>query len=316
LKKSVQIEDRGETRTVKEEFLPITLAPGESSEIIENSAATEPALQDTGGIIQYDSNLLPVEIRDVKGAGTGDDVVIQTSSAKIDRPTDAQIAFIEPHGSSDGGPMMPQIEAAITGGPLTLDVEWSLEVKYDRGNGLRTARNQSEDTVTFPAVTKKVDEVWRIYQESSWAEKLSSNGFFGGHAVLKMKIGSTEQQFHFRIGGKNPQAAKAKQYIESLADCAPNQTLWFAYAIAKSESKDYNGSGSRYNQFLSLPQNPRDNGFPLFGDDDSGPGGYGMFQVTGNVQSQLTDIPCGSHSTPMAMGQRSSFWLPHSTLTN
>ena len=64
LKKSVQIEDRGETRTVKEEFLPITLAPGESSEIIENSAATEPALQDTGGIIPYDS-LLPIDIEEV-----------------------------------------------------------------------------------------------------------------------------------------------------------------------------------------------------------------------------------------------------------
>jgi hypothetical protein len=188
--------------------------------------------------------------------------------------------------------MMPQIEAAISGGPSTLDVEWSLEVKYDRGNGSRTARNQPQDTVTFPAVTKKANEVWRLYQESSWTEKLSSNGFFGGHAVLKMKIGSTEQHFHFRIGGKNPQPANAKQYIESLADCAATQTLWFAYAVAKSESKDYNGSGSRYNQFLRLPQNPRDNGFPLWGNDGgTSPGGYGMFQVTGNVQDSTANIP-------------------------
>jgi hypothetical protein len=107
-----------------------------------------------------------------------------------------------------------------------------------------------------------------------------------------MKIGSTEQQFHFRIGGKNPQAANAKQYIESLADCAPTQTLWFAYAVAKSESKDYNGSGSRYNQFLRLPQKPRDNGFPLWGNDGgTSPGGYGMFQVTGNVQDSTANIP-------------------------
>lgn len=188
--------------------------------------------------------------------------------------------------------MMPQIEAAISGGPSTLDVEWSLEVKYDRGNGSRIARNQPEDTVIFPTVTKKANDVWRVYQETSWTEQLSSNGFFGGHAVLKMKIGSTEQQFHFRIGGKNPEPARARQYIEGLTDCGPTGSLWFAYAIARSESKDYNGSGSRYNQFLRLPQNPRDNGFPLWGNDGgTRPGGYGMFQVTGNVQDSESNIP-------------------------
>jgi hypothetical protein len=107
-----------------------------------------------------------------------------------------------------------------------------------------------------------------------------------------MKIGSTEQQFHFRIGGKNPQPANAKQFIESLSNAGPQGSLWFAYAIAKSESRDYNGSGSRYNQFLRLPQNPRDNGFPLWGDDGgSTPGGYGMFQVTGDASSNTANIP-------------------------
>lgn len=239
----------------------------------------------------WEFDLLPIELRDVKGTGTGDDVAIQTASAKIDRPTDAQIAFIEPHGSSDGGPIMPQIEASIAGGPSDMDVEWSLEVKYDRGNGERIGRNQAEDTVTLPAVTKKANEVWRVYQESAWTETLSSKGFFGGHAVLKMKIGSNQQKFHFRIGGKNPEPNRAKQFIQTLTDCGPTGSLWFAYAIAKSESRGYNGSASRYNQFLRLPQNPLDNGLPLFGDDDSGPGGYGMFQVTGNVASSSANIP-------------------------
>jgi hypothetical protein len=136
---------------------------------------------------------------------------------------------------------------------------------------------------SFQTVTGDTWKIWEAY---------ANEIFFGGEATLTYKLmtGATEtftpQTIKFRIGGKNPTPARAKTYIESLPNAGPQGNLWFAYAIAKSESQDYNGEGSRYNQFLRLPQNPIDNGRPLFGDDrnedgtPNGPGGYGMFQVT------------------------------------
>jgi hypothetical protein len=238
--------------------------------------------------------LLPVEIRDVKGAGAGDDVVIQNASAKIDRPTDAQIAFIEPHGGFGDMPMMPQLEASIPGGPANLDVEWSLEVKWNRGNGAVLP----EDTVNVPyagfTVTKKANEVWKIYEDSWWENALTLNGFFGGHAVLKMKIGTTEQQFHFRIGGKNPDDNKCKAHITAQQNAGPSGALWFAYAVAKHESKGKNTAAGTdiYNQFYELPRHTRDVGFPTWNPDDPpSAGGYGVFQVTGDVNGSHINIP-------------------------
>jgi len=68
---------------------------------------------------------------------------------------------------------------------------------------------------------------------------------------------------------------------------------------AKSESKDYNGEGTRYNQFWQLPDGPTNKntrrvhaGRPVWGNDGgTTPGGYGIFQVTGNATDATADIP-------------------------
>jgi hypothetical protein len=242
--------------------------------------------------------LIPVEVRDIKDStNTGDDVTITPwDTATQTNPTDANIAWIEPHKSAtDAAPRMPQLELKITGLPATMTIQAKIEVQYNRGNGARAARNQAEDRVRIPAdgsFQTVAGDTWRIW------EAYASETFFGGAATLTYKLmtGTTEtlapQTIRFRVGGRNPDAARARTHIESLTDCGPTGSLWFAYAIARSESQDYNGSGSRYNQFLRLPQNPRDNGFPLWGNDGgTRPGGYGMFQVTGNVQDSEVNIP-------------------------
>lgn len=242
--------------------------------------------------------LLPIEIelRDIKGhANTGDDVTIANWNT-AQNIAENNIAWIEAHTSAaDDAPRMPQLEFQISNLPQSSTIEAKLEVKYDRGNGTRTARNQAEDTVKIPSdgSFKQVSgDTWQIWSE------YQNKDFFGGNATLtyRLKSGSTEilpeTKIDFRIGGKNPDDAQCQAYIESLPDAGPNGSLWFAYAIAKSESKDYNGQGSRYNQFLELPTHTQDVGRPLWGNDGgTTPGGYGMFQVTGNASDSTADIP-------------------------
>ena len=102
--------------------------------------------------------------------------------------------------------------------------------------------------------------------------------------------GTTEtlgpQIIRFRIGGKNPTPARARSFIETLPNAGPQGTVWFSYAIAKTESKDYNDygttTGTRYNQFLTHPIRwGQSLGRPVWGNDGGNrPGGYGMFQVS------------------------------------
>ncbi len=242
--------------------------------------------------------LLSVELIDIKDStNSGDDVIITPwNTATQSNPSDSNIAWIEPHRSgTDSAPRMPQLQLRINGLPAASTIQAKIEVHYTRGNGSRAARNQAEDRVKIPAdgsFQTIVGGTWKIW------EAYATEKFFGGEATLtyKLKAGVAEilapQVIRFRIGGKNPDAERARTYIESLADCNSTGSLWFAYAIARSESQDYNGNGSRYNQFLRLPQNPRDNSRPLWGNDGGvRPGGYGMFQVTGNVADSEVNIP-------------------------
>ncbi len=242
-----------------------------------------------------------VEIKDVKAPGAGDDVIIQAATqepATNKTYTEAEIAWIEPHGGfASTLPEMPQLEVRVPGLAASTIVEWSFECNYNRGNGSRTARNQFADRVQIPSVQTSGDQPWRIYQDSRWTAELNFDGFFGGDAIVTLKIGTQETKFYFRIGGKNPQPASAKPFIESLPNAGPQGNLWFAYAVAKSESRAYNDHGSvtgtRYNQFLTHPARWAQNlGRPLWGNDGgTTPGGYGMFQVTGNAASSTADIP-------------------------
>ena len=178
-------------------------------------------------------------------------------------------------------PRMPQLEFRIPGLEQGVTLEAKLEVQYNRGNGTRTAMNQAVDRVSIPssgAYTQVTGDTWQIW--SSY----QTESFFGGDATLTFKLtkGSNEvlppQTINFRIGGKNPDDARCKIYIESRLDAGPMGNLWFAYAIAKHETKAQNRDNLYYNQFNELLPHI---GRPMFGDDRNrdgtprGPGGYG-----------------------------------------
>ena len=230
--------------------------------------------------------LLPLELKDIKGSGEADDVVIQTQLQQQQDPTPASIAWIEPHLVQDNGPQMPQLEARFTG---AMNVEWKLDVKYDRGNGQRVSRNQPEDIITIPAtgfVSQSTTQPWRIYQEADWTSQINNNGFFGGSATLTVRPqGQREQRFYFRIGGKSPDNVLARHFVDAQA--TPQE--WFSYAIAKHETGEYRYAGSLYNQFRSKPKAGQV-GLPTW-NLESGPGGYGIFQITGSPTNSDSNIP-------------------------
>ena len=101
----------------------------------------------------------------------------------------------------------------------------------------------------------------------------------------------------FYIGGKNPDDARCKTFITQTTVQVQQPMSWFAYAIAKHESKDYNATGSRYNQFWDT--SGRFGGVDhLAGEvlwvnnpNEAPPKGFGIFQVTGNASDNTADIP-------------------------
>jgi hypothetical protein len=270
----------------------------------------EPPVAQMGEVNVVD--LLPVEVRDIKDpADTGDDVPI-TNWDTAQTIADNNIAWIEAHASAtDAAPRMPQLELRIPGLGQGMTIEAKLEVKYERGNGARhpsrTDKDGNTDTVRIPSdnsYQQVAGDTWQIWNDYP----LQDEGFFGGDATLTYRLmnGQTQvlapQTIRFRIGGKNPAPARARQFIETLNNAGPQGSLWFAYAIAKSESKGYNGRGTRYNQFYQLPRDASDThlqatrrthaGRPLWGNDGgTTPGGYGMFQVTGTASEQTANIP-------------------------
>jgi hypothetical protein len=152
-------------------------------------------------------------------------------------------------------------------------------------------------------VTEALDGAVEIYDNSKWKSELQQKGFFGGDAELTFQLLNTDGStlgdvttWKFYIGGKNPDDAKCKAFIDRSATSA-HGNMWFAYAIAKSESKDYNGEGSRYNQFWDKASRfakiEHKAGEVLWANnpDEDPPKGFGMFQVTGNKYNEKADIP-------------------------
>lgn len=214
---------------------------------------------------------------------------------------ETNIAWIQAHSAPSNAPTMPRLELRVDGLSEGITFQAKLDVQYQRGNGARTNRNQVEDTVMVPAnggfQTVTNDTVWRIWPA------YTNLPFFGGDSTVTFQMmnggspSGPSQTIRFRIGGRNPEPARARAYIESLPNAGPTNSLWFAYALAKHETANVNNyktnNHTRYNHFLQLPANPRDVGRPTWGSKDGPgkPGGYGLFQVTGNVTSPTNDIP-------------------------
>lgn len=233
-------------------------------------------------------------------------------------------------------PEMPRLVARIAGDlpGTTLTARWRLRVNYIRGNGARPAQPPpATDTVHIPALNQGTPQwsapiafnsEWRIFQDPDWINEIAQNGFFGGSAELFVWVtgqaqpAATQPPFlRFTIGGANPDDWRCRRYIDQQAPIAAtnrvNTTnqglganpiavgtgLWFAYAIAKSETQGYNDRGliqnTRYNAFWEKARHqgrPRTIGHPIWNNDGVGlPGGYGLFQVTGTIADPLAIIP-------------------------
>lgn len=236
-------------------------------------------------------SLQTVDIIDVKDhSNEGDDVVISnwTSGQK---PTDANVAWIEAHKSAtDDAPRMPQLVFNVSSLPQFATLEAKLLVEYERPY----AGKQADDTVLVPtngafqSVTHGRWEIWSEY---------TNIPFFGGDATLTYKInGGAEKTIKFTIGGRNPDDARCKAYTQGRSN-AP----WYAYAMEKHESQAYNTG--YYNQFWDRNGNssPINNGVNYTftrGDalvvrspGETGVGGTGLAQVTGAGGNKTVSAP-------------------------
>ena len=265
-------------------------------------------------------NLLPVELVDTKDkvfddlAPQGTTITAAMRDVNIEPKKDADdknpksIAWIDPHGSEGtvDAPDMPQLALRFRGTEqMSIKIKWKLEVIYDRprGNSPDEQRIKEQDEVFIPKKSEG-SQPWKeevltgavkFFDHPDWNTELQEKGFFGGEAkltyqLLKADGGAlgSEETMLFSIRGKNPDPAKCKDYIDDNASSA-HGNMWFAYAIAKSESSAFNPE-RRYNQFWErtgrYDKRPHKQGEPTWGHhDEESAGGFGLFQVTGRVQN-------------------------------
>lgn len=223
------------------------------------------------------------------------------------------IAWITGNTGLSNSPEMPNLSVELGNGRSDIMVSWRFECAYKRGNGYRKSYiddfSQASDLVKIPAngqftTQKPGNETWYINNEPEWQNQLDTNGFFGGLAKVFMKVNNEAEVevARFRIGGKNPDEAVARAYIDQIAGAE----FWYAYGIAKHETHTRvreNGRDRYYNHFYTTFRSSKigDNaidmswaawaqGWPLYNLDRSystktgykqnGAGGYGMFQLT------------------------------------
>jgi alpha-tubulin suppressor-like RCC1 family protein len=253
--------------------------------------------------------LVPVELTD-NNKRAQDSLIIPKQD--LDERNEKSVAWIDPHGdvSAPDAPVMPQLVLRFPGtDTMELKIKWKLRVEHKRRNG----RVVAADTALIPAVGENGDQSWteevldgtlEIYTNLGWTNELQQNGFFGGNAELTYQLlrsdGTAlgnEEKMLFYIGGKNPDDAKCKVFITQTATQVQQPMAWFAYAIARHESKGYNGVDSRYNQFWDKAGRfggvDHEPGEVLWVNNpgEKAPKGFGILQVTGNIVDESADIP-------------------------
>ena len=244
------------------------------------------------------------------------DVTIEPK-ATVDEQNERSIAWIEPHGADDGSnaPDMPQLALRFQGTEqMGLKIKWKLEVIYNRPRGTNPneAQIKAQDEVFIPKKAEGnqpwkeevLDGAVEFFNHPDWLAELQEKGFFGGEAKLTYQLlkadGSalgTESTMLFSIGGKNPDDDLAKDYIDAQATTADARLTRLSYAVGRHESKGYNGAASRYNQFWEgyarRFRHDHKRGHPLWckAPSESSAGGFGIFQITGNLSSKYAIIP-------------------------
>jgi hypothetical protein len=228
--------------------------------------------------------LLPVELKDLKASGDDDDVVIQFRSSDADN-SESNIAWIEPTRSqSDKTPRMPQLQIKVKNAPPNLKIRWRMENRYPRRSGQDDLDLPNSDENPYKVLL--ANQPWEIYDEYS-----DPDVFFGGDCTIFMTLLdsnenpiSSEQQFKFRIRGRNPDDGDCKSHI------IDNQAaVWYAWAVAKHESGD--STGAIYNQFANGLANGGVGAHGAKGEPfhaDSEGDGWGLFQRDSNSGYPVT----------------------------
>ncbi len=250
----------------------------------------------------------------------GDDLNIDIVAKRNAADTNIEsVAWIDNHTSAtDATPRMPQLEFSIPNLPSNLKLKARLEVDYTRPH----VGHQAQDLVKVPADGSFRDvagDEWEIHADADWTTAVTE-GFFGGDAKVVYKITKADGTLEhpettvlFRIAGQNPEDDRCKEFINNNATSQNgnnNGFMWFAYAIAKHESNLYGGEATYYPFTVVQPNQAKYNQFRALGGGQSGarvagkegiplhvnaegfgPGGIGMFQVTGNSTNSLAVIP-------------------------
>jgi hypothetical protein len=296
--------------------------------------------------------LLPVQLVNktdpsIRNGANGNDMPISFLQSGTDTNINAVAWIAANDPNNNNAPRMPQLQATIggTNGLSGMTVCWKLQVifhdrngnphrDFDTGDPYNTNSSPTavpQDTVTIPlSGTNSQDtnaqngwvqltgsSTWNIWQDNDWKAAVAQ-GFFGGDAVLSLKIldsGSNtvmpEQDYQFRIAGENPVPQLCQTYISGTyggpnpptrSGTNPNawQGFWFADAIAQEETGGEGqlgttagspvGNNHLYHQFLfdggRTSPVPGREGMPDWHDDKTnakrktGSGGYGLFQLT------------------------------------
>ena len=215
--------------------------------------------------------LLPVIVRDLKEIGNdNDDRNVRAGSNIWIKPT--------PNSPTDVS-RQPQLQSQVIGLNSQFLLQWRMSTQHPRRQGQDDKEFPNSDEQNVEEVSG--DQPWNIFPLYSDPDQ-----FFGGDATIYFTVlrsdhtsVTDERSFSFKILGKNPDDAKAHQYISSVAE--PLGFPW-AWAIAKHESKG-STSGTFYNQFAEVngdwgkkgePWHSRQegNGWGIFQRDDTGNG--------------------------------------------
>lgn len=182
--------------------------------------------------------------------------------------------------AADPEPRMPQLRVRVIPDlGAASQAQWTTRTRYQdhgRNDDIRVPP-APQGQGPPPPVTLALNQPWDI--AAAFAGLPEEQRIFGGRATLGLNVGALFQQdLQFRIRGRNPEDAVARAYIDQRAGLTNPEDLWFAYAIAKSESLRHaaNGDPLYYNQFYPVPaRGTTDKGLPLWGRPD----GWGMFQI-------------------------------------
>lgn len=175
--------------------------------------------------------------------------------------------------AGDPAPRMPQLVAKLQPQlDAGLGAEWSLRTRYrDHGRNDEVLVPQAAAGAAQVPVQLGASVPWNI--GAAMALLPSELHVFGGSAVLRVQAGAFfEQELQFQIRGKNPSDPVARAFIDNHADA---RDQWFAYAIARHESRDGNEFYHQFYRVGSTYVSAKEVGKPFWRPT---PAGWGVMQ--------------------------------------